>query len=224
MALFRRLPLVLALFLASCAHAPPQVVQVFSQVNRVYNPASGGWSAQLAVFVQGASSDGTKVFDRLHLIHDGEGLYFTLDRSHWTKVERPGEAWMGSPGLSFPGEVPTGTWRALLVTRDGQKVETTFAVPPQVPGAPAPRKGKVTVSPDRQVPGKFTVSGWVDDTLVWALDAQGAVLSRTKVYGPNLQIPPGTVTFVLYSYDKERGEGLEAGPFPVQSSSKPADR
>jgi hypothetical protein len=224
MGLLRRLVLILVILCASCAHAPPQVVQVFDQVNRVYDPATGAWSAHLAVFVQGASSDGTKVFDRLHLIHDGEDLWFTLDKSHWTKVERPGEAWMGSPSLEFPGEVPTGTWRAVLVTRDGQKVETSFAVPPQVPGAPAARKGKVAVSADRQVPQKFTVSGWVEDTLVWSLDAQGTVLARTKVFGPSFQIPPGAVSFVLYSYDKVRGEGLEAGPFPVQSSAKPADR
>jgi hypothetical protein len=214
-----------ALLLASCAHAPPQVVQVFTQVNRVYDPATATWSARLAAFVQGSSPDGAKVFDRLHLIHDGQGLYFTLDRAHWTKVERPGEVWMGSPGLAFPdGQVPTGPWRVLLVTRDGQKVETSFAVPPPAPGTPEPRKGPVRVAALAGVPGKYQVSGWPEDTLVWVLDGQGTVLARTKVSGTAFQVPPGAASFVLYSYDKARGEGLEAGPFPVQSSSKPADR
>jgi hypothetical protein len=211
---------------ASCSHAPPQVVQVFTQVDRVFEPSSG-WSARLSVFVQGADSDGTKVFDRLHLVHEGLGLYFTLDRDHWTAVERPGESWFGANDLSFPdGKVPLGEWRATLVTKAGLRVQTSFQVPPQPPDAPAPRTAQVEVSVLEPPPAPvlYQVSGWVDDYLVWARDAKGTVLTRNKTVGDRFGLPPGTESFLLYSYDKARGEGLVAGPFSVKEVAKPADR
>jgi len=205
----------LLLLLGSCTHAPPQVTQVFDQVNRVYDPAEGAWTERLSVFVQASSSDGVKVFDRLHLIHDGHGLFVTLNRSQWASSTPPGEFWMGVNNLEFSGGVPTGEWRALLVTRSGQKVESKFVVPPPARAA-SPRTIIPVVRPDL-VPQRYQVSGWVDSYLVWARDARGAVLSRAKTFGPTFEVPTGTVSFELYSYDNDRGEGLVAGPFPVQN-------
>jgi hypothetical protein len=205
----------LLLLLASCTHAPPQVVQVFDQVNRVYDPAEGAWTERLSVFVQASSSDGVKVFDRLHLIHDGQGLFVTVNRPQWASATPPGEFWVGVNNLSYPGGIPSGEWRALLVTRSGQEVEAKFIVPSSA-GATPPRTRTPAVRPD-SAPQRYTVSGWVDSYLVWARDARGAVLSRAKTFGPTFEVPPGTVSFDLYSYDKDRGEGLVAGPFPVQN-------
>lgn len=214
------LPLVV-----SCSHAPPQLIQVFNQVNRVYDPSTHGWSFRLSVFVQAASPDGTKVFDRLHLIHDGQGLYFTLAQGQWTVVERQGEFWVGSNNLSFPdGKVPTGEWRVLLVTRSGQKVTGSFVVPPLPPWTPDAAASPVTVREDPSVPGRVAVSGWGEDLLVWARDDHGTLLARVKAVGDTVQVPAGTQTFSLYSYDKNRGEGIEAGPFSLKAPSKPADR
>lgn len=214
----------LGLLWAGCAHAPPRLIQVFSQVNRVFDPDTKAWSARLSVFVQASSADGTKVFDRLHLIHDRTQRYFSLAKEQWSPVEKPGEFWVGSNDLRFPdGQVPTGTWRALLVTRAGQKTEVSFEVPPQPPTSPPPRTSSVVVSADA-APGRYQVSGWAEDYLVWARDAKGAVFSRTKTVGSSFLVPPGTRSYLLYSYDKNRGEGLEAGPFLVQDPAVSADR
>lgn len=221
----RLLTACLALLLAGCAHAPPRLVQVFSQVNRVFDPSSQVWTSRLSVFVQASSSDGTKVFDRLHLTHEASRLYFTLTKDQWSAVEKPGEFWVGANDLAFPdGQVPAGTWSALLVTRAGLRVKTTFEVPPPALGAPAPRTAKVAVRPEAAGPGRYRVSGWVDDYMVWARDARGTVVSRTKTVGPSFQVTAGAQSFVLYSYDKTRGEGLTAGPFPVQDLAVSADR
>ena len=213
------------LALTACSHSLPQVIQVFSQVNRVYDPAPNAWTEQLSVFVQAANADGVKFFDRLHLIHDTEGLYVTLSQAQWTKVERPGEFWVGSNGLTFPGgEVPTGSWRAELVTRSGQKIEAAFQVPPAAPNQPAPRKGPVSVKNPAHPTDPYQVAGWTDDYVVWARDAKGQILARNQTVGPSFVVPPGTASVVLYSFDKNRGEGLEAGPFPVQEVRSTADR
>lgn len=205
---------VAATALVACSHSSPQIVQVFGQVNHVYDPAQG-WSDRLSVFVQGANGDGTKAFDRLHLVHSS-GLFFTLGRDQWTAVERPGEAWFGANDLAFPdGKVPRGEWRALLVTKAGLQVEAGFTVPPVPLDAPGARKAAVVVTAG--APFQYQVSGWVDDYLVWARDPKGVVLSRNKTTSPHFTVPPGTDSFVLYSYDKARGEGLEAGPFPAQA-------
>ena len=204
--------------LGSCTHAAPVVVQVFNQVNHVYDPAAGTWSDRLSVFLQGSSADGNKVFDRLHVIQDDAGCYFTLDRGSWTVIDRPGEFWVGANNLSFPdGQVPQGTWRTVLVTRTGQKVEVPFTLSPQPPGVPPALSGTVTVKVDPQNSLRFQVTGWVEDYLVWARDSQGLVMARVKNTGNWFTVPGGTSLVTLYSYDKARGIGLEAGPFPVQN-------
>lgn len=217
--------LFLLLALAGCSNAPPRGIQVFSQVNRVFDPEEGEWSSRLSAFVQATSADGTKVFDRLHLVHEGQGLLFTLTRDQWARAERAGEFWAGANDLAFPdGKVPVGSWRAVLVTRAGLKVELGFEVPGPRPGVGEPREGRVVVRADASQPGRYQVSGWVDDYLVWSRDANGAVVARTKTVGPSFTVVPGARSFQLYSYDKDRGEGLLAGPFPVQDRSEPADR
>lgn len=223
-------PLALALGLAtllglsSCAHAPPQLVQVFSQVNWVYDPGPKVWDQRLSVFVQASSADGPKVFDRLHLIQDDQGLFVTLGAGEWTVVDRPGEHWLGTNGITFPGGlVPPGAWRAVLVTKSGQRVEGTFAVAPRGPGETRPRWGAVTLSDDPS-PRTYRVSGWVDDYLVWARDVQGKVLSRNKTVGDRFNVPRGAASVVLYTYDTSRGVGREAGPFFLKVPSESADR
>jgi len=209
--------------LGSCSHATPQIVQVFSQTNRVFDPAEGSWSTRLSVFLQVSTTDGNKVFDRLHLIQDDRQLVYTLGASEWASVERPGEFWIGVNNLRPPeGTAATGTWRALVVTRSGQRVETTFAVPPVPSDAPPPLRRTVTVT--AAAPGHVRFSGWADDSLIWFRGAKDEVIGRSKVVGPEAAVPPGTVSLELYSYDKARGEGIEAGPFPVQTAVKPADR
>ncbi len=205
--------------LVSCSHAPPQVAQVFSQITRVFDPQGGGWSPRLSVFLQAVSADGNKVFDRLYLINDAEGQYYAMAKGEWTSVEKPGEFWAGINNLPLP-ENP-GPWRALLVTRSGQQVSADFSVPPQPSDAPPARSARVSVA---EAGDRWRVQGWVDDYVVWAYDANGGVVARTKTVGPEFGIPSTTVRFILYSYDKSRGEGLEAGPFLVKPLAKSADR
>lgn len=215
---------IVLLALSACSHAPPRLIQVVSQVNRVFDPEAKAWSSWLSVFVQASSADGNKVFDRMHLLHDGQALWVPLTHDTWTPVERTGEFWVGSNGLNFGDAVPTGTWRVQLVTRSGQKVETSFEVPTVPVGTPAPRTASVTVRRDPNQPGRWSVSGWVDDYLVWSRDAKGVILARTKTVGPSFQVLPAAASVSLYSYDKNRGEGLLAGPFPVQDLPASADR
>jgi len=205
------------LIAVSCSHAPPQVAQVFSQINRVYDPLTGAWTKRLSVFVQGVSDDGSKVFDRLYLINDAEGMYYTLPKDQWTSLSPPGEFWAGANGL--PIDKP-GTWRALLVTKSGQEVSSEFVVPPSVLDE-SPPAGRVSlVAAD----GKWRVQGGVDDYLVWSYDASGQIVSRNKTVGPEFAVPSSAVTVVLYSYDKARGQGWEAGPFRVKPPEKSADK
>lgn len=217
--------LVLLGTLASCSHAAPQVVQVFSQVNRVFDPETSGWSERLSVFIQASSADGVKVFDRLHLIHEDQGVFFTLGRDQWSQIERPGEFWIGANGLAFPdGKVPTGGWRAQLVTRSGQQVLVTFSVPPPAPGEPKAPTPPVSLKGDPKVPGRYEVTGWVPDFMVWVRDAKGTVTIRSKVTGSVIQVPPASDQFTLYSYDNVRGQGIEAGPFSLKEIPQSADR
>jgi hypothetical protein len=138
----------------------------------------------------------------------------------WTGIEHPGEFWAGVNGLTLPAKY-TGSWRVVLVTKSGQQVKADVAIPPTALDAPPAREERVAMS---QTDGKWRVRGWVDDYLVWAYDGTGAVVSRNKTVGPEFSVPANAVSVVLYSYDKNRGEGLEAGPFSVKPATKSADR
>jgi len=198
--------------------------QVFSQVSRTWDPAGQRWLPELSVFVQASSGDGLKVFDRWHLLHDGQSVSYTLTPADWTSVERNGETWLGANGIRFPeDEVLTGDWRIQLVTKDGQKAESVFRIPPAALDAPRPRTEPVVVTP-LAAPGRYRVTGWVESYLLWTRDARGQILSRNKTVGPEFTVPGGVSSFFLYSYDKDRGEGLVAGPFGVQNAPAPADR
>jgi len=210
--------------LGSCANAPPELVQVFGQVNWVYDPGTKVWDQRLSVFVQASSADGNKVFDRLHLVQDDQGLYVTLSAAEWTVVDRPGEHWVGTNGITFPGgQVPPGPWRAVLVTKAGQRVEGTFAVAPLAPGEAKPRWGPVTLVDDPS-PRTYRVTGWADDYLVWARDPQGRVLTRNKTVGDRFNVPRDAESVVLYTYDTSRGVGRLAGPFSLKVPQVSADR
>lgn len=205
----------LVAFGAACTHATPQILQGALQVNHTFDPETGQWDDRLSVFVQASDADGAKVFDRLHLVHDDSELVVSLGTDTWTKVERAGEVWMGTNGLRFPeGVVPTGTWKALLVTRAGLRTSIDLVVPPKPVDRPPARTEPVTVT--FGTPGQATVQGWVDDYVVWCWDANGNLLARNKTVGNLFTFPPGTTSVRLYSYDNATGEGLEAGPFPVK--------
>jgi len=212
-----------ALLALGCAHATPTVAQVFVQVTRTFDPEAGRWEPRLTVFAQGVNADGSRQFDRLHLIQDRQNLWVPLSAENWTTVERPGEYWVGTNGLRFPeGTTPAGDWRIELVTKAGLKADALATVPPTPPDAPAPRTEPVSLTAEG--PLRYRVSGWVDDYLVWSRDAAGALIGRSKTVGPSFSVPSGAVSFELYSYDRARGEGLAAGPFSVKDPAAPADR
>jgi len=212
-----------ALAASSCTHAPAQIAQVYSQISQHFDPQTKTWSPQWAAFVQALSNDGNRAFDRLYFIHDETGMYFALNKQTWTAVDRPGEFWVGRNDFHVPGGVvPLGTWRAVLVTLDGQHVEQTFVVSTDTSRDPV--RAAVTLIPLPANARSYRVEGWVNNYLVWPQDQQGNVLALQKVVGGQFSVPEGASSIRLYSYDKTRAEGLLAGPFSVQPLSTSADR
>ena len=210
----------------ACSNSQPQIPQITTQVNRVWSPPSSAWEERLTVFVQVTNGDGLEVLDRVQIVNDEDRLVFILDKSNWTRVERTGETWFGANNLRVPGgHVSVGNWRILVSTRAGLQVESPFVIPPAAPNASNSSNYALRFNKPANPQKAFTFTGFPADVLVWALGAQGEVLGQWKTTNNSFllaQVVPlpalqaRVKSLILYSYDKIRGQGVEAGPFEVK--------
>ncbi len=217
---------LLATLAGACSNSQPQIPQLTTQVNQVWSPSASAWEERLTVFVQVTNGDGLEVLDRIQIVNDEDRLVFTLDKSNWTKVERTGETWFGANNLRVPdGYVSSGDWRVLVSTRAGLQVEAPFVIPPLAPNTSSSARSALQFNKPADLEKPFTFTGFPKDVLIWALGEQGEVLGQFKTANNSFllaQVVPfrtlqGRVkSLVLYSYDKTRGQGVEAGPFEVK--------
>ncbi len=220
-------PLVglLLLGLAGCANSSPEVRQVFSQINDYWDPVTSQWQERLSVFVLPRNADGLEELAEFRLIHDGARLSWTMTPETWSQVERSGEVWVGANNLQMPEEaVPTGAWRAEVVTRSGLVASAPFAVPPPLmTGRSAPR-APVTFTAPTARSGDFLLTGFPADLVIWAYSADGKPLAQKTTVDSRFTLAslasgfnPDTIRrLMFYSYDRNRGRGVAAGPFELK--------
>jgi hypothetical protein len=220
---------MLLALLASCSNSTPTIAQVFSQVNDVFTPPEGPWQPRLSVFVQVTNADGPQELATVDVVNDEDRLLVALNSTNWTKIERPGEVWLGTNNLAFPdgsnatGPVPTGQWRVVVQTKAGLQSEASFAIPPLAPLTIQKSRARVSLERPTDSKGVYRLRGFASDVVIWALAANGDLVAQKKTTSSEFtldSLAPGaaalTTSLLFYSYDKTAGHGLEAGPFPVK--------
>ena len=118
------------LFIAGCADNPPEIYQVFWQVNIFNNRENKTTHPQLSLFIQVHDPDGLEDLDEIYLINDKKELFWKLDSESWIEVTEEGESWLGSNTLSLPHPSMdfTGEYRLLLLDIGGASAEKVIVI------------------------------------------------------------------------------------------------
>ena len=132
--------------LAGCSGSPPEVKQVFWQLNVVHDLNSGQQYEELSLFVLADDNDGITDLAEIVLFHPDKELVWELEPDEWQQVERDSETWIGTTGVTagYSDLVPRGEYRVKVSDKAGEYVETSFIVSPDIVGL---QRG--SLSPDR---------------------------------------------------------------------------
>src|SRR6056297_741174 len=126
-----------ALLLAgSCSGQPPELAQLFWQLNVVYDTGASTQYEELTLFVHAEDADGLQDIDQLELLHNQQELLWSFDSAQWRMVEREGESWIGTNGIrkSAARILPRGEYRVKLSDKAGEAAETAFIVSSDING------------------------------------------------------------------------------------------
>lgn len=223
----RKFLLVLILAAFSCSPSRPRILQTFSQLNYTWDKSWDAPSETLTLFVHPENTDGLEQIDSLYIVHDEGEVYWTLAPETWTRLDRPGETWIGGNLLRIPGVslLPRGNYRVLLTTRSGEKERTTFTIDSEPLTSFAGTWPQLSV-----VRGEAFVSQAPPSYALWAYGTEGRLLTQIVMDLPRfplevIQANPavsGSATRIwIYWMDEKLGVGVQTGPFPLNDLETP---
>ncbi|HAK46964.1 MAG TPA: hypothetical protein DCO79_13745 [Spirochaeta sp.] len=119
-----------AVFL-SCGNTPPELKQIYSEINFLNIPGSENVRSEMLVLVNADDEDGDDDITGIHIINDSEQMSWDLDSSIWKTRDSRGMKWTGSQRLTtVDGSMPkAGEYRVLVVDRAGERVEESVFFP-----------------------------------------------------------------------------------------------
>lgn len=208
----------------SCEVSQPEIVQVFTQINNVWNPQKRSWTERLAVYAQVSNEDGIEELERMHIHHNQSRLWWRLQKDSWNLENNNGETWIGSSSLQVPNgeDLPTGSWQVQLVSRSGNQAKTEFTLLPEsgLEKRNLPKNIFLNKKPDLIELKNFPSSSF----LLWLYDEKGDFIASKEQVGKQFPLSSfmsnprlgETSFFVLYSYFPQEGRGLIAGPYPLR--------
>ncbi len=216
---------VLFLFLITgflaCSPSKPAILQNFSQLNYTWDRSWDSAQETLTVFIHPENKDGLEQLDALYIVNDEAELYWTLGGETWTRIERPGETWLGANLLRLPGSkvLPRGNYRILLTTRSGEKERASFTIDsPSITTYPGTWP-QVSV-----VAGEVFVSQAPANYVVWVYGTEGRLLTQIVMDQPRfplevIQANPAVsnagISVWLYWLEEKLGVGVQTGPFTL---------
>lgn len=192
---------VCLVFLFSCSRTEPKIA--FGFLELVYYQSSAGTEERFTFFVLPEDDDGIENLAELHLRHDREGLRWVLTPEDWISFEEEGRIWIGSRNIAMVGNegLPRGLYRAILITKGGEKTDRTFAF-----DAPASSRFPfpvLTISDDR-----YQIESQYPSNKIICYNAQGnaiRILSLSALEGAlsSLSLPQDTRSAALWAEDTE---------------------
>ncbi|MEW5818329.1 MAG: hypothetical protein AB1798_23440, partial [Spirochaetota bacterium] len=109
----------------ACNENPPEILEVFWQLNLVNDKKSGAAYESLSLFAHTSDEDGFDDLESLYLISDDEELFWKLNADNWIKSERDNEIWVGSNNLQMAdyNSIPRKECRLILIDNAGERDE-----------------------------------------------------------------------------------------------------
>jgi hypothetical protein len=220
---FLRFLLCAVLVFSGCSGQPPELAQIFWQLNVVQNTEDSSQYEELSLFLHAEDPDGLEDIDRIELLHAPQELLWSFSPSEWRVVEREGATWIGTVGIRSASTrtIPRGEYRVRLSDKAGESVETKFIMSGDITGL---QRGELAGRrfPQAQVtPQAVQLSSDSGELLVSLYDSEGGFirseLVETAADGSvSINNWParwsGAHSIRLQQYDAARGFGLVSGP------------
>ena len=119
-----------AILLASCAGAEPEILFPDARVSLRLDPQTGATADILRLYVAVRDPDGPDDPARIFVIHDDAELYWEMARESWAYLEYAGDDWYGTPDIRLPDgrDLPRGRYRVIVEDGSLSRDESEFFI------------------------------------------------------------------------------------------------
>ena len=126
----RCLPVLALPIVIACTGRPPQISDVFWQINQFADQTEGISYERLSVFIEVDDPDGFEELESVYLIHDEQELFWELSTESWATTEADGRRWVGANSICMPdySPMPRGDYRVLVQDLGGDAAETQISI------------------------------------------------------------------------------------------------
>ena len=192
---------ILLLLAVSCSRTEPRIS--FGFIELVYYQDEAKPLERFSFFIIPEDDDGIENLEDLYLYHDREQLRWHIKSDDWVNYTNEGTTWIGSRSISIgeDEDLPRGQFRAVLVSKGGEKSERNFSFDaPANPRFPFPT---LEISG-----GRYTASSAYPVNRLVCYDEEGNYISSvnlTSSYGliNDLGIPSQAKTAALWAEDAQ---------------------
>jgi len=185
----------------SCSRTEPKIN--FGFIELVYYQDRDKPQERFSFFIIPEDDDGIENLEELYLYHDREQLRWHITRDNWVSYTNEGTTWIGSRSIAIGEDesLPRGQFRAVLVTKGGEKTERNFSF-----DAPAEPRFPFPVLLISQ--GRYTVVSAYPENHLVCYDEQGNHIysvNLTELNGAlsDLKIPSQARTAALWAEDAQ---------------------
>ncbi len=205
-------------FTVSCSEEPPEIFQVFWQLNIMSDKVLNDTYEQLTLFLHVDDKDGIDDVESIYIIKDEEELFWKINHENWIKSEKTDETWLGSNKIIMPdySPFPRGDYRLLLIDKAGERDEKEFYIskgsikpPIDFPKAVIEDKIITIKSPYKEN------TLWIyseNDELLEICETGTGNISLDRIFKSNKKLKSVSYIYV-YAYSSTRGHGLISGPY-----------
>ncbi len=123
--------LIIILIFAGCGNNPPEINQVYSQINFIKAPDSDLIKTELLVLVNADDKDGEDNIEFLYIANDKRQILWRLDPDRRNSRNSRGINWIGNEHLvAVDGGVPSpGDYRVVITDMAGDRDEQKIFIP-----------------------------------------------------------------------------------------------
>ena len=209
-----------AAVLSACGNNPPELKQIYNQVNFVKSPGSEEVRAELLVLVSADDEDGDDDIASLHVIRDSDEYSWSVDSQNWSTRDSRGMKWTGYQRFStVDGKMfEPGEYRVLITDNAGERAEDSIFIP-LIRDIPIAEEFAVITFQDEN---RFTIESPQAKNIISFYDSAGKLLAsysatpgevRIKTLRDGTALSDNYKTVKIAYYSNTTGAGLISGPY-----------
>jgi hypothetical protein len=186
-----------AVLSVSCTRTAPKISYGYIQL--VIYQGRDGPQEHYSFFILPEDEDGIDNLDELYLYHDKEQLRWNIKSDEWQRFTHDGKDWIGTRSITVgEGELPKGSFRAVLVNKGGESVERNFSYDGSV-RYPFP---EIDISD-----GRYYINSWWPVNRLVCYDNEGNYLVAVTIPSKtgsisDLNLPTAAITASLWTEDE----------------------